>query len=209
MSNNFTNQILASQDFFNRSTRVLEEADSQFRPQPGMWTVAQQVAHAAQTLDWFIEGATRPEGFNLDFQALAMALENVTSLEAAREMLKTAYGNVLRFLETSGPEVLDASSPRRTGDGRHARQRHLLGDGGAHSAPPRRAHRVFAPVGEGAGDAVRRLTRAYSTRIEMECSSRATAAPRYVPTTGAALAGSSAAATATWEAATASAREGS
>src|SRR4029434_6082692 len=62
----FANQLLASQDFFVRSTRVLDEADSGFRPQEGMMTVAQQVAHTAQTLDWFIEGASRPEGFDLD-----------------------------------------------------------------------------------------------------------------------------------------------
>ena len=59
----FANQLLASKDFFDRSTRVLDEADSGFRPKEGMMTVAQQVAHAAQTLDWFIQGASRPEGF--------------------------------------------------------------------------------------------------------------------------------------------------
>jgi hypothetical protein len=44
----YSSQLLASQDFFARSTRVLEEADSTFRPQEGMMTVAQQVAHTAQ-----------------------------------------------------------------------------------------------------------------------------------------------------------------
>src|ERR1035438_7190352 len=89
----FANQLLASQDFFARSTRVLEEADSRFRPQEGMMTVAQQVAHAAQTLDWFVEGASRSEGFDLDFAKHAQALESVTSLAAARQMLETAYDN--------------------------------------------------------------------------------------------------------------------
>ena len=40
----FANQLLASKDFFDRSTRVLDEADSGFRPKPDMMTVAQQVA---------------------------------------------------------------------------------------------------------------------------------------------------------------------
>ena len=48
----FANQLLSSKDFFERSTRVLDEADSGFRPREGMMTVAQQVAHTAQTLDW-------------------------------------------------------------------------------------------------------------------------------------------------------------
>ena len=58
----FANQIRASKKFFERSTRVLDEADSEFRPKEGMMTVAQQVAHTAQTLDWFIEGASRQIG---------------------------------------------------------------------------------------------------------------------------------------------------
>ena len=54
--NEFVKQLFASKDFFERSTRVLEEADSEFRPNPEMMTAAQQVAHTAQTLDWFVEG---------------------------------------------------------------------------------------------------------------------------------------------------------
>ncbi|MGA2435274.1 MAG: hypothetical protein ABSG25_08315 [Bryobacteraceae bacterium] len=98
----FANQLLASKEFFERSTRVLDEADSGFRPREGMMTVAQQVAHAAQTLDWFIEGASRREGFDLDFAKHAKALEGVTSLAAARQMLETAYANAIHFLGSSG-----------------------------------------------------------------------------------------------------------
>ena len=102
----FANQLLASQDFFQRSTRVLDEGDSGFRPREGMMTVAQQVAHTAMTLDWFIEGASRSEGFNLDFEKQAQALEAVTSLAAARQMLEAAYANAIRFLRSRSPEDL-------------------------------------------------------------------------------------------------------
>ena len=111
MSYNFAHQLLASQEFFERSTRVLEEADSQFRPQADMMTAAQQVAHVAQTLDWFIDGAVRPEGFDLDFAAHAAALEKMTSLAAAREMLKAAFAKSISFLETAVPEVLKRPLP--------------------------------------------------------------------------------------------------
>ena len=97
----YSSQLLASQDFFARSTRVLEEADSTFRPQEGMMTVAQQVAHTAQTLDWFIEGASRPEGFDLDFEKHAKALDAMTSLAAARQMLATAYANAIQFVRSA------------------------------------------------------------------------------------------------------------
>jgi uncharacterized damage-inducible protein DinB len=108
----FAKQLLASQEFFERSTRVLTEADSGFRPQEGMMTVAQQVAHAAQTLDWFIEGASRPEGFDLDFQKLGQALEEFTSLEAARKYLASAYANAIQFLRSQSSEDLAKSLPQ-------------------------------------------------------------------------------------------------
>jgi uncharacterized damage-inducible protein DinB len=111
LSYDFANQLLASQDFFARSTRVLEEAASEFRPQESMMTVAQQVAHVAQTLDWFIEGASRPEGFDLDFEKHAKALEGVTSLAAARKMLETAYANAIHFLRSRSPEDLAGPLP--------------------------------------------------------------------------------------------------
>ena len=110
-SYDFANQLLASQDFFARSTRVLDETDSGFRPQEGMMTVAQQVAHTAQTLDWFIEGASRPEGFDLDFEKHAKALDAVTSLAVARQMLETAYGNAIQFLRSRSPEDLSRPLP--------------------------------------------------------------------------------------------------
>lgn len=100
-SYDFAAQLTASKDFFDRSTRVLEEADSEFRPVGGMMTVAQQVAHAARTLDWFVEGVTRPEGFNLDFAAEAAELERVTSLAAARAMADAAFSRAIEFCRTA------------------------------------------------------------------------------------------------------------
>jgi len=107
----FANQLVASQHFFQCSTRVLDEADSGFRPREGMMTVAQQVAHTAQTLDWFIEGESRPEGFDLDFEKHAQALEAVTSLAAARRTLEAAYANAIAFLRSRSPEELAQPLP--------------------------------------------------------------------------------------------------
>lgn len=104
-------QLVASKEFFERSTRVLGESDSQFAPQPGMMTAAQQVAHTAQTLDWFIDGVSRPEGFDLDFEKHAKAIAGVTSLDAARRMLETAYARAIQFLRSSSPEDLARPLP--------------------------------------------------------------------------------------------------
>jgi uncharacterized damage-inducible protein DinB len=107
----FANQLLASKDFFERSTRVLEEADSEYRPQEGMMTVAQLVAHTAQTLDWFIEGVSRPEGYDLDFAKHAQALAAVKSLAAARRMLEAAYANAIQFLRSRSAKEFAQPQP--------------------------------------------------------------------------------------------------
>jgi uncharacterized damage-inducible protein DinB len=109
--NGFANQMLASKAFFERSTGVLDEADSEFRPREGTMTAAQQVAHTAHTLDWFIEGVSRPEGFDLDFEKQAKTVAAVTSLAAARQMLETAYANVIGFIRSRGAEGLARPLP--------------------------------------------------------------------------------------------------
>jgi len=107
----FAKQLVMSKQCFDRSTSVLEEADSGFRPQKDMLTVAQQVAHTAQTLDWCVEGVSRPEGFDLNFEEIAKAIQSVTSLAAARKMLETSFANAVQFLRSCSPEKLSAPLP--------------------------------------------------------------------------------------------------
>ena len=83
-------EINAAHEFFNRSTRNLTEAQSTLTPIPGVMSAAQQVAHAAQTIDWFIEGAFRPEGFSLDFEEHGRAVAEYTSLAEARAWFERA-----------------------------------------------------------------------------------------------------------------------
>jgi uncharacterized damage-inducible protein DinB len=82
-------------EYFDRSTRVLDEDDSEFTPQAGLMTVAQQVAHVAQTIDWFVEGATRPEGFDMNFEQHMKVVEKITSLKAAREWLEKSHKHII------------------------------------------------------------------------------------------------------------------
>jgi uncharacterized damage-inducible protein DinB len=107
----FVDQLLTSKDFFTRSGRVLEEADSNFRPQPEMMTVAQHVAHVAHTLHWFVQGVSRPEGFDFDFEAQAKSLESVTSLTTARELLEDGFAHAIEFIRSCSPEFLATPLP--------------------------------------------------------------------------------------------------
>jgi len=83
-------QLSSMKEFFDRSTRVLEEADSTFAPKPEMFTAAQQVAHIAQTIDWFVAGAFADGGFSMDFETMDKQTRAVTSLSAARAWMERA-----------------------------------------------------------------------------------------------------------------------
>jgi uncharacterized damage-inducible protein DinB len=83
-------ELSAAHEYFNRSTRNLTEAHSTVTPSPGMMTAAQQVAHTAHTIDWFMEGAFRPEGFDTNFEAHAKVVGACTSLSAARAWFEKA-----------------------------------------------------------------------------------------------------------------------
>jgi len=95
-------QIASMREFFERSSRVLEEADSQYAPKPGMFTVSQLVAHSAQTIDWFMQGAFAEGGFGMDFDAMDKEVRDVTSLKAAREWFA-------KWCDAAG-KVIDAHS---------------------------------------------------------------------------------------------------
>jgi len=111
MSYDYSTQLLSSHDYFKRSTRVLEEKDSNFTPAEGSMTVAQQVAHTAQTIDWFINGAMTPTGFDLDFEKHAKETEAVTSLAAALQWLETAFAKAVQYARAASPEDLAKPLP--------------------------------------------------------------------------------------------------
>ena len=88
-------ELKAVHEYFNRSTRNLTEEHSTFAPAEEMMTAAQQVAHVAHTIDWFIEGAFRPEGFDLNFEEHAKVASAYTSLAAARAWFERAVDGAI------------------------------------------------------------------------------------------------------------------
>lgn len=82
--------LQSAHEFFNRSTGNLDEKHAAFAPAAGMMTTAQQVAHVAQTIDWFLEGAFRPEGFDQNWQEHARVVAGYTSLAKARAWFERA-----------------------------------------------------------------------------------------------------------------------
>ena len=103
LSRQLVDKLDTSRVFFERSTACLTEADSAFRPNEEMFTVAEHVASVALTVDWFIEGAFGENGFDLDFEKHLAEIKEVSSLTEARAMLDAAFARA----EEVGGETSD------------------------------------------------------------------------------------------------------
>ena len=90
-------------EYFNRSTRPLSEEHSGFAPQGGLYTVAGQVAHVAQTIEWFYEAAFAKD-WRMDFEAMDKEVRGMTSLSQARAWFERAVEKALHETESHGEE---------------------------------------------------------------------------------------------------------
>ncbi len=97
-------QLDNANEYFTRSTGTLTEDDSGFAPADGVFTAANQVAHAAQTIDWFIDGAFNPNGFDMDFEGHERQVRAVTSLREARAAMKRAIEQAKAVVESKSDE---------------------------------------------------------------------------------------------------------
>jgi uncharacterized damage-inducible protein DinB len=91
--------------FFQTTISVFEEADSGYAPQPELYTVASHVAHAADTVNWFIEGAFGA-GWNMDFEAEVAKAKAVTSLGQAKKHLEQAFANAAGVIGAASDQEL-------------------------------------------------------------------------------------------------------
>jgi len=99
--------------FFNNTIEIFSEEDSSFIPAEGVYTTAQQIAHTAQTVDWFMKGAFVNNQFDLDFKKHDAEVRNVTSLTAAKIMLNKSFGFAKVLIQSKSEE--DITSPLPAG----------------------------------------------------------------------------------------------
>jgi uncharacterized damage-inducible protein DinB len=136
-------ELMTLKRFFDRSTACLMEDDSTYAPVEGLMTVSQMVFHVARTVDWFFEGAFRPEGFDMDFSGYEAEVEAVTSLSAARQRLDKAFDNAARTIREHGADEWDEPLPEGPVMG-GAPRRAILGGLNDHTAHHRGALAVYA-----------------------------------------------------------------
>ncbi|MBI4893210.1 MAG: DinB family protein [Acidobacteria bacterium] len=98
-------------EFFDRSTRALTEEDSNFTPAEGMFTAAQQVAHVAQTVEWFVDGAFAPDGFPMDWEGMDKQIRAVNSLAEARAWVDRAFAHANAVIDQKSEQEWAAPLP--------------------------------------------------------------------------------------------------
>lgn len=104
-------ELKSTEEFLERSTRVLQEEHSDFAPAKGIYTVAQQMAHVAVTIDWFVDGILSPVGFSMDFEAHEGETRAVTSLTAARAKVAASFARAHEALAARSVGELEELFP--------------------------------------------------------------------------------------------------
>lgn len=104
-------ELNATEEFLERSTRVLEEQHSSFAPASGIYTVAQHMAHIAKSIDWFVNGMVSSSGFSMDFEAQEREVRAIASLTVARTKIAEAFANARALLAKRSIEELEAHFP--------------------------------------------------------------------------------------------------
>lgn len=97
--------------FFQNSISCLSEEDSSYKPTEDALTVAEQVAHTAKTIEWFVNGATSPEGFDINFEAHWIGVKGLSSLNEAKSKLDKAVATAVEVLTNMTEEELDSPLP--------------------------------------------------------------------------------------------------
>lgn len=107
-----TKELEMSLDRLRKTLSVFDEEDSAFAPDPPLFTVAGHVAHAADSVDWFVEGAFGA-GWRMDFEAMEANTRAVTSLAKASAWLDRAYAAAAEVVQSASVEALSEPIPDR------------------------------------------------------------------------------------------------
>lgn len=98
-------QLNSTKQFFNKTIECFTEQDSSFAPKPDLYTVAGHIEHAAQTIEWFIEGAFG-KGWDMDFEAHIAESKKATSFKKAKEHFDRAIASVIKAIEKASDREL-------------------------------------------------------------------------------------------------------
>lgn len=142
MQGYFAQMMKSEKEFLDRSTRPLTDEHSSYKPLDPLYTVVQQVAHIAQTIEWFFDGAFNPSGFDLDFEKALQEVLAVPTLSGARAWMDRATARAVKEVSERPWEEWEANMPDNPIMGPHPRYT-ILGAIIDHTAHHRGALTVY------------------------------------------------------------------
>lgn len=98
-------ELEATRKFFCTTISIFEPNDAGFAPHPDMYTTAAQVAHVADTIDWFMGGGFGA-GWDMDFDGAIARAKSVTSLEAAQTAMLDAFERAIATVQAADEATL-------------------------------------------------------------------------------------------------------
>lgn len=100
MKEGLINELQFQQKFLLTTLECFTEEDSNYKPKEEMYTVAQHVGHAAETIDWFFDGAFGENGFDMSFDNYVEHMKKYQSLSDAVKLLDEATKRAIDKINT-------------------------------------------------------------------------------------------------------------
>ena len=108
MKEGLIKELEIQKTFLLNTINCLSEEDSGFRPKEKMYTVAQHIGHAAETIDWFMEGAFG-KGFDMNFDNYeAKMKEKYNSFDDSVKLLNEATARGIEAIKNASDAELMA-----------------------------------------------------------------------------------------------------
>lgn len=103
-------ELRSSKKLFGTTTSVFTAEDATFAPNPILYSVAGHIAHSADSIEWFMEGAFG-EGWDMDFEALIARARAVKDLAEARAWLDRAFDEAIATVQSVDETLLTEPIP--------------------------------------------------------------------------------------------------
>lgn len=99
--------LKSQEKFFLNTISCFTDADSGFRPDKKMYTIAQHIGHAAETIEWFVEGVFVRNEFDMNFENYSERVKKYTSFDECVNYFKEATAKGIEIIDkVSDSELL-------------------------------------------------------------------------------------------------------
>src|SRR4030042_6491209 len=104
-------ELIGMEHFFLNTIECFTEEDSKFAPTGNNLTVAEQIAHAAQTIEWFASAVFITGIFDMDFEKFDADVKKVKTVSEAKAWFKDAIDKTKKAVASLNNDELNALLP--------------------------------------------------------------------------------------------------